>query len=122
MSGTQYAIKEVLHLYLMPLLAKGISLGERLEKKEGGEGVYSLYLSVAEKHEEINTVLSCCSRVISEARRRDLRGAYRSRMCPGTEGGTLLRDMVCVCGGGQISHVCVKRFKDELNSDIKVRF
>lgn len=56
--------------------------------------MYSLYLSAAEKHEEINTVLSCCSRVISEARRRDLRGAYRPRVRPGTEGGTLLHDMV----------------------------
>lgn len=49
-SGTRYAIKEVLHLYLMPLLAKGIRLRERLEKKEGRrEGdVQSILISSGE--------------------------------------------------------------------------
>lgn len=43
---------------------------EHLEKKKKRvKKVSSLYLSREEKHEEINTVLSCCPRVISEARR-----------------------------------------------------
>lgn len=42
---------------------------EHLEQKKRVKKVSSLYLSREEKHEEINTVLSCCPRVISEARR-----------------------------------------------------
>lgn len=47
-----------------------------------------------------------------------LRGPYQSTVCPGTERGMLL----CDKGVRPDKHVCVKCFKDELNSDIKVGF
>lgn len=78
----------------------------------------SLYLSREEEHEEINTVLSCCcSRVISEARRWDCEALI------GPECVLAQRPMLlCDKGVRADKHVCVKWFKDELNSDIKVQF
>lgn len=86
----------------------------------GAKKVSSVYLPREDKHGEINTELSCCSRVreLKWSQQMRLRGPYQSRMCPGTERSMLL----CDKGVRADKRVCVKCFKDELNSDIKVWF
>lgn len=77
----------------------------------------SLDLSREEKHEQIDgAALLLKSDKWSHMMR--LWGPYRSRVCPGTERDMLLYDK----GVRADKHVCVKCFKDELNSDIKVGF
>lgn len=70
-SGTRDAIKKCCIFIRCLCWHKTTVWGTLRAKKKRVKKVSSLYLSREEKHEEINTVLSCCPRVISEARRWD---------------------------------------------------
>lgn len=120
-SATRYAIKGVLHLYLMSLPAKGISLrrqcGGGEKKKERVRGCETrLIRSGGTWRDKLRAVLLFESDKWRQ--KTSLWGAYRSRMCPGTEGGALPRDVV----RGQISAYAWNTSKMSLTPVLKCGF
>lgn len=91
---------------------------EHLEQKKKSEkSVQSILIKRRETWRDKHSAV-LLSKSDKWSQKMRLRGPYQSRMCPGTERGMLL----CDKGVRADKHVCVKCFKDELNSYIKVRF